>query len=423
MINSEAEKCVREARFSKHFSRPLYDSYCFSAVPGTVKKLFGLTGDFDVLPSQAFREGKYDLIILLFVDGFGWKFFEEEVEKTPFLKRFKEEGIVSRMTAQFPSTTAAHVTCLSTGLEVGQSGVYEWFYYEPKVDRVIAPLLFSFAGEGGYETLQKAITPTEIYPTRTVFLDLHEAGVRSFVMQDLAIAHSTYSQVMFSGAKLLPYQGIEQALKNLLEISEEVNDVPHYVYLYFDDIDSVGHRHGIGSLEWKNTQKAFWETLERTFAHIFSKRKKTACMLIADHGMVPVDPKSTLYLNQQFPELEPQFLKKNRKGQAIVPAGSCRDFFLHVQEEALGEVQELLKTQLAGKAEIYRTQELIQEGLFGKRPPSQAFLNRVGNLVILPYAGEAVWWYKKGHFEQHFYAAHGGLTREEIEIPFLFLNS
>jgi hypothetical protein len=46
----------------------------------------------------------------------------------------------------------------------------------------------------------------------------------------------------------------------------------------------------------------------------------------------------------------------------------------------------------------------------------------VGNLVILPYEHEAIWWYEKGRFEQHFYAAHGGLTRKEMETIFLFLN-
>jgi hypothetical protein len=44
---------------------------------------------------------------------------------------------------------------------------------------------------------------------------------------------------------------------------------------------------------------------------------------------------------------------------------------------------------------------------------------RVGNLVILPYRGEAVWWYEKDRFEQKFRGHHGGLTPQEMEIPLL----
>jgi len=39
----------------------------------------------------------------------------------------------------------------------------------------------------------------------------------------------------------------------------------------------------------------------------------------------------------------------------------------------------------------------------------------VGNLVILSYRYESVWWYEKGKFEQNFYGHHGGLTPQEME--------
>ena len=84
--------------------------------------------------------------MLILLDGFGWRFFEKVVEAYPALRRFAAADGVAKLTAQFPSTTAAHITCLHTGLEVGQSGVYEWQYYEPQLDAIITPLLFSYAG-------------------------------------------------------------------------------------------------------------------------------------------------------------------------------------------------------------------------------------------------------------------------------------
>ena len=41
--------------------------------------------------------------------------------------------------------------------------------------------------------------------------------------------------------------------------------------------------------------------------------------------------------------------------------------------------------------------------------------SRAGNLVILPYRYESVWWYEKNKFEMRFYGHHGGLTPQEME--------
>ena len=43
----------------------------------------------------------------------------------------------------------------------------------------------------------------------------------------------------------------------------------------------------------------------------------------------------------------------------------------------------------------------------------------MGNLVVLPYRGEAVWWYAQERFEQKYLGLHGGLTPQEMEIPLL----
>jgi hypothetical protein len=69
---------------------------------------------------------------------------------------------------------------------------------------------------------------------------------------------------------------------------------------------------------------------------------------------------------------------------------------------------------------ICETSRLIEEGFFGSKTVSEDFLKRVGNLVILPYGNNSIWWYEKGRFDQKFFAMHGGLTREEMETIFLF---
>src|SRR5205807_8366039 len=105
----------------------------------------------------------------------------------------------------------------------------------------------------------------------------------------------------------------------------------------------------------------------------------------------------------------------------LVPAGSARDMFLHVKDERVDEALAFLQKQLAGKAEVYKTQELLAQHFFGPQEPSAEFLGRVGNIVILPYQHVTVWWYKEGIFSMRFLGHHGGLTPEEMEIPLLVL--
>ena len=150
-------------------------------------------------------------------------------------------------------------------------------------------------------------------------------------------------------------------------------------------------------------------------------RKKIALTVTADHGMTAIDPKTTVYLNQEIPSLA-SYLKCTKQGEPIVPAGSSRDFFLYVKEESLSEVEALLNRHLKDRAIVVRTQDLISANMFGSQPVSPEFLSRVGNLVILPCQNESVWWYEKGKFEQKFFAMHGGLSRDEMESIFLFLD-
>jgi predicted AlkP superfamily pyrophosphatase or phosphodiesterase len=420
MLNEISIRTIEESS-TESLCGPLYDSYCFSRIPATIINL--LTGDkTERLPSETTSGEGYDLVILFLVDGFGWRFFKKYADRFPFLKRVLEQGIVSKLTSQFPSTTAAHVTCINTGLPVAESGVYEWFYYEPLVDRVIAPLLFSYAGDHSPGTLKESGIPSEeFYPRSTLYETLHEKGIASYVMQNSTIAFSPYSQAMFKGAFQVPYNVNKEAMDNLVDIAMRKSASKNYVYLYFGDIDSAGHRHGIDSQQFEMAVVHFWELMEEQFfKQLKQLDKKVACLVTADHGMVPVDPKNTYFLNQQFPEIQ-RYLKRNKAGDLIAPAGSCRDFFLHIQEDRLDECKEILQELLKERANVATIWQLINAGFFGPKMPSANFLNRVGNLVILPHEGEAVWWYVKHHFEQHFYGAHGGLSRNEMEIPLFFL--
>ena len=385
---------------SNHFIKPRYDSGGYAGIPQRLR---------DHLAS-----GQYDAVVLFLVDGFGARFIER-FQDAPFLKRLTQNGTMEKLTSQFPSTTAAHVTTIHTGLPVGESGVYEWFYYEPLVDRVIAPLLFSFSGDKERDTLKGQVDAKKIYPTKTLYNQLRNDGIDSHVFAIRDYTPSTYSNVVMNGATLNAFKTLSEALVNLGLLIEKQTQ-PTYVHLYFDKIDSLCHEYGPSAPQTEAEIETFLLIMEHYVTRIFPKGKRILFLMTADHGASEVDPNTTVFLNTdaRFAGVE-RFLKSNRAGQLLVPAGSARDMFLYVHDDLLDEAQEFLARRLEDKAEVVKVSDLMQDGYFGA-VISPEFRGRVGNLVILAKRYESVWWYVKDKFDQRYYGHHGGLTPQEMEI-------
>jgi hypothetical protein len=426
MLNARSLEAVAAANFTPPFIRPLYDSYNFYRLPHTIVNLLaggaGPTLPPDTLPHPARR---YDAVILVLIDGFGWRFFERYAGRYPFLQHFVQHGVVSKLTAMFPSTTASHVTCLHTGLAPAQSGVYEWHQYAPALNALIAPLLFSFAGDIARDTLTgSGLMPAGIFPPRTLYQRLARSGVESYAMQSNLFARSEPSRQLLQGARILPIKTAPEGLVRLGKLLA-AQEQPGYYMLYLAHMDSICHDYGPASDEVDAEIDILLIALERHVLNRLAGRRRRAAQRVllivtADHGQVEIDPATTFYLNRDSGlRGVRRWLQTDRNGAPLAPAGSPRDLFLHVQPDRLDAAQRALSRRLEGRALVLQTRALIEQAFFGPQPASDEFLARVGNLVILPFKGESVYWYERGRFEQKYFGHHGGLTREEMEIPLL----
>jgi predicted AlkP superfamily pyrophosphatase or phosphodiesterase len=210
-------------------------------------------------------------------------------------------------------------------------------------------------------------------------------------------------------------------MTELLLAETSTPNTPTYYFLYFDRIDAAGHQYGPHSEQFEQAVDMFLRAMEQQFYQTLSgKVQHTLFIMTADHGQMEVSPSTTFYLNREAREIE-RYLKTNQKGHFLVPAGSARDMFLHIEDEHLDEAIAYLEKRLAGRAEVHRTQELLAQHFFGLHEPSPEFLSRVGNAVILPYQNGSVWWYEEGRFKMSFLGNHGGLTPEEMHIPLALL--
>ena len=420
MLNQRSFETVSGFHLSDQFVLPAYNASCFSQLPDTIRRNFDLPAK-SPLPEDVLPDGRrYQQVILFFIDGLGWRFVQQYLEEFPFLRRFLQQGVVSQMTSMFPSTTAAHTTCIHTGLDLAQNGIYEWYYYEPDVDLVVSPLIYSVPGIYQRDWLAgRGVTPQRMFPFQSFYQELQAQGIQSTVFQSRDYATSAYSTHVCRGAEMIPYLTWNEALVNL-ELLLGRNTSPAYYFLYLDSIDAIMHRYGPGSRQAAAEIRVFLMQMENFVQAVAGRFPNTLLLLSADHGQAEISPANTLYLNRMQPDFE-KYFKVDRLGQPVILGGSARDLFLYIRDEVLEEVQALLSERLAERAEVYRTDELLEKGAFGP-VPAKRLLERLGNLVVLPYNGYGVFWYQPGKYEQKFYGHHGGLTPEEMYIPLLALE-
>ena len=389
------------------FRLPERDRCCFDQLPATIERI--LTGKAPAgaapLDEPLLREPA-DRIVLVYLDAFGWDFFEQ-LEPSGVLRRARTDGLVTQLTSQFPSTTTAHVATIHSGLPVAAHGLYEWHQLEPALERLITPLLFCFAGDKRRETLAGLLDPAALFPHSGLYERLAAAGVDSCAVHPAEIAGSTASSVILESVRGLGYASLAQAYElaaGALAAAERA-----YALVYLPHVDTLMHELGPGDPAVLPTFAAMIDALGET---VFPP--DTLVLLTSDHGMTAVDPVTTVYVNELWPEL-PGLLTMGADGKPLAPAGSCRDLFLHVRPDELSHVQSELAARLDGTAAVLTTDQLVAAGAFDT--PGKRLRDRVGDLVVLPRVGEAVYWYEPGRFDQHLRGQHGGLSPAEMEIP------
>jgi hypothetical protein len=315
---------------------------------------------------------------VVLLDAFGRRFLERHADH-PFLRRLE----VTELSTQFPSTTTAHVTTMHTGRPVGEHGLYEWHVYEPALDAIITPLLFSFAGDDERDTLRAAgLDPAALVAGDTLYERL---PAPSTVMQPAAFSPSTYDRIAARGARLAPFATLREGVEAFFAALAK----PGYTYLYWDRIDAAGHIYGPGSREFVAAALEALDALERGLRSI----PGALIMVTADHGQVATNPYRIDWLDELWPQL-PGLLTHR-------PAGSPRDVFLHTNKRE--EVIAGLAERLGDRARVLPAVDLVAPG------------PRLADVCVLPAAGRMAWLRAYAGRSTTFRGHHGGLHPDETE--------
>jgi hypothetical protein len=348
--------------------------------------------DFAALPGAIARElESRRRVVVILLDAFGWSFVQRHAQH-PLLARVARDGTLAPMASQFPSTTTAHVTTMHTGLPVADHGLYEWRVWEPKLSRVVIPLLAHTLEKSGFD-------PRELLPQGPSFYQrLAARGIPSLVFSPDRFSPSAYDRAAIRGAPLTPFGELADGARALAAAVAEQDRC--YAYLYWDLIDTVGHLHGPSSPEFDD---AALRALDAVYGAFFGPDAPvlddTLLVLTADHGQIDVSPERVDHLDLLWPDLADVLEAR--------PAGSARDVFLHVREDAVDQAIAGLSAALGDRATVHEAGTLFPTA--GPR-----LRERLASVCVLPAPGRMAWLSTHADdIQLRFRGHHGGRTPEE----------
>jgi hypothetical protein len=410
-------------RIDTNFIHPQYDENCISNIPNTILHLFDAENGKTKLSTQnsimVNCPEKINKVVLIVIDGFGFNQFLNHHKENQFLTNLSCRGEVFPLTSVFPSQTTNALTTLNTGLTPQEHGLLEYFIYLKNIG-LVNSLRFERVGcKRQNELVDEGFDPSILlFKGKTIHNTLKQNGINSFTHINSSNAFNACSNLIFQGSKIIPALKSSDLIVRLRKNIEENSDVSAYFFAHLDTLDTISHEYGPGSYEYYAELSMITYLLQKELVQKIDSKtaKETLLLITADHGGIKIDPRETTYLNWLPRTILNLQVGKNRK--PILPIGGPREVFLHIKEEKLIETKEFLSQKIGNKAQIIETKEAAEKGLFGLGVPNREVFERIGNLMILPYGNETVWFESPENGRINFLGQHGGLNEQEMIVPF-----
>jgi predicted AlkP superfamily pyrophosphatase or phosphodiesterase len=285
---------------------------------------------------------------------------------------------------------------------------------------VVNALRFERIGTKQRKLSEEGFNPSLMFRGKNIHQTLKDHGIQTFTHLPATNASGACSKLIFDGSTIVPAQKPSDLIVNLRKNLERTND--GYFFMHIDSLDTISHEYGPKSDQFTAELSAITYLLQKELIEKIDDKtaKETLLLITADHGAIDTNPNNTIYLSRTQKPLTYRQCGKNRK--RIPPTGSPRDIFLHIKEDKLEKTKEILTQQIGSKAQVVETIRAVKAGLFGIGEAPHQFFERTGNLMILPYDKETIWFSNPDGRKITFLGHHGGLNSEEMLVPFTAVN-
>ena len=329
----------------------------------------------------------------------------------PVWDTLADGGLLAPLTSIVPSTTSAALTSLWTGRSTAEHGIagYElWLKEYGVVTNMILHSPISYRNDVG--SLVKAGFKPETYlnmPMLGTHLAAH--GVKSYALQDQSIIKSGLSQMFFKDVDVRGFNTYADLWVNLRHLVEKQPAERQYIWVYTGEVDHFGHFYGPDDERTAAEFTQFSAAFEQLFLNRLSPaaRRGTLLVLTADHGQVDTHPDNHYEL-RSHPGLAERL--------HILPTGENRLIYLFHRPGQGQALRAYMERAWPGQYAFLEPAQAVQAGLFGPGQPHPRLLDRLGDLVAAARGSAYLWWADR---DNQMAGRHGGLTSEEMLVPFL----
>lgn len=361
---------------------PVIPAYGHACISDIVPVLLGTGGHGGRLPQLADGVADASSVVLLVLDGLGWLQLQERRPIAPALSSMSGE----RITSVAPTTTAAALTSISTGLAPSEHGIIG--YRMHMGERVMNVLRW---GDESFDLRSK-------YPPRIVQSCPPFLGRSTPVLSKAELEGSGFTEAHLDGVR---HHGWRVSSSIAVEVGRLISSGEKFVYAYYDGIDKIAHERGFGDFydaELASADRLVEEVLRRL-------PSSTALVVTADHGQVHVGE-------------EVRSLPGEVARMVGAMSGEGRFRWLHARSGTAADLLTAAAGAHGSEAWVVSREQVIDEKWFGP-PPAADVRRRMGDVALVAWSGVTFDDPSEGGGHD-LVCRHGSLTPEEMYVPLLW---
>ena len=337
-------------------------------------------------------------LVLLVLDGLGYNYLMQRGEGSILRQHLRHP-----ITSVAPPTTATAITTFLTGLAPQQHGLTGWFTWFRELGSVLAVL--PFQPRCSHESLGcTGISAEALFGHVPVFDRLQ---VKSYSLCPDWIAQSDFNRAHLGRAEPVPYQDLDDCLSRITRLVR-AHDEQKYIYAYWPGFDRLAHQQGVGS----DVVSEHFAELDAGFAHLLDSLagSGTTVIVTADHGFVDI-PQQQRILLDAHPVM---------KACLSIPlCGEQRLSYAYVRHGKREQFEYYIEQHLSHAIELHRSEKLLQANLFGLGEPHPELRSRIGDYILIMKAGYVIQDPIAGEKPPQMLGFHGGLSEQEMYVPFI----